>query len=301
MTLVQDMGRFDSLLEWASEMAEGSWAAWRDACLELQVEPTWAMQDLAALGHVEVDWAKDRFSCPPSTAAFLHRSSGSMLVTGARPRGLLDDLFALEATLQDLDFVIHEPAPQSRGPRTVLIEAELDDVEELCQAAGLDYVFDPASRIADALPQASLDHVANHENWPPRDEVPRRRFDPQTMRFRVTSDADETGLWWYDGYRREEAWIRNTDGWWQVPTREYAPFLAHPQVVFLRYLADHRQLFVPPSAPLPPLQARAATLASGRLPRRASGSGPAAWIYENVSGELADSISASLDTTLGEA
>src|SRR4051812_44784032 len=91
----------DALLEWASELVEGSWSQWREACAELDLEPTLAMQDLAALGHVEVDWTRDRFSCPPPTAAFLHRSSGSVLLTGARPRGLLERLAELEAELVD--------------------------------------------------------------------------------------------------------------------------------------------------------------------------------------------------------
>jgi len=301
VTVTLPTDRFDALLEWASEMSEGSWSAWRETCLELQVEPTWAMQDLAALGHVEVDWAADTFSCAPPTAAFLHRSSGSMLLTGARPRGLLEELSRLEAELEDLDFCVHEAIMQPRGPQTILIEAELDDIEELCAAAELEYVFDPAGRIADALPQATLQSVASHENWPPRDEVPRRRFDPDAFRFRIESGGEETGLWWYDGYRREEAWIRDRDGWWQVATREYAPFLAHPQCVFLRYEPKQRLLFVPQQVPLPPLQARAATLASGRLPRRSARSGPPSWVYDNISPELAARISASLDTPLGQA
>ncbi len=291
----------DALLEWASEISEGSWSHWRETCLELGLEPTLAMQDLSALGHVEVDWTTDRFSCPPPTAAFLHRSSGSVLLTGARPRGLLDRLAELEARLVDeLDFFVHDPTPQLRGPRTVLIEAELDDIDELCTAAGLEYVFDPAGRIAQALPEATLARVAHRESWPPRDDVPRRLFDPHTFRF-APAAGEPDGVWWYDGYRREEAWIRTTECWWQVPTREYAPYLAHPDVVFLRYDVGRRQLTVPQPVPLPPLQARCATLASGRLPRRSASPNGTSVLYENISGEVAGRIATSLGTVLGEA
>lgn len=295
----QDAGPFDALLEWASELSGGSWSQWRETCRELRIEPTRAMQDLAALGHVEIDWSMDRFSCPPPTAAFLHRSSGSVLLTGARPRGLLDRLAQLEIARDALDFYVHDATVQPRGPCTVLIEAELDDVDELCAAAGLKYVFDPAGRIAERLPEATLDRVGHRESWPPRDDVPRRLFDPHSLQFE-SAVGDHNGLWWYNGYRREEAWIRTLECWWHVPTREYAPYLADPDAVFLRYDADRRQLAVPHLVPLPPLQARCATLASGRLPRRApSTSGATAVLYENISRQLAERIATSLGTPLG--
>jgi hypothetical protein len=317
-TTTKAAGRHDTLLEWASELAEGSWAQWRAACAELDVEPTLAMQDLAALGHVEMDWSADRFACPPPTAAFLHRSSGCVLLTGARPRGLLNRLAGLEAHL-DLDFVVHEPCPQHRGPKTVLIEVELDDAEQLCEAAELTWVFDPADRIASALPVSTLAALASREDWPPRDDVPRQHFDPATMEYRIEPACDsERGLWRYDGYRRAEAWFFDEKHWWHLPTREYAPYLAHPDVTFIRFRQAARQLLVPCRVPLPPLQARAATLASGRLPRRTSASGPESsnwsitsdggmpprpsppsWTYENISEALARRIAGSLATTLG--
>ncbi|HXN39370.1 MAG TPA: hypothetical protein VN892_15125 [Solirubrobacteraceae bacterium] len=291
--------RFDVLLEWASELSAGSWSQWREACGGVGIEPTLAMQDLAALGHIEVDWTADRFSCPPPTAAFLHRSSGSVLLTGARPRGLLDRLSAVSSEAEDLDVFVHEPVFQQCGPKTVLIEVELDDVGDLCNALELEYVFDPALRIAERLAVATLGRVAHREDWPPRDEIPRRFFNPEQMRFNSVGTDDTCGLWWYEGYRREEAWIRDEAQWWQVPTREYAPYLAYPNATFLLYSPERRQLRVPARVPLPPLQARAATLASGRLPRRAASPLGDVRFYENISCELARRISRSLGTPLG--
>jgi hypothetical protein len=181
----------------------------------------------------------------------------------------------------------------------VLIEAELDDLDELCALTGLEYVFDPADRIADRLGVATLERVAHREDWPPRDEIPRRRFDPASMRFGSAVNGETRGLWWYDGYRREEAWIRDEAGWWQVPIREYAPYLTYPHVGFLRYSRERQQLLVPSLVPLPPLQARAATLASGRLPRR-SGT-RSEWLYENITPVLAKRFTDSLATPLGAA
>jgi hypothetical protein len=291
----------DTLLEWASELAEGSWGQWCDACRELSVEPTVAMLNLAALGHVEVDWSANRFCCPPPTAAFLHRSSGCVLLTGARPRGLLARLTELEAELDDLDFALHDPCAQRRGPQTVLIEVGLSDAEALCEAAGLQWAFDPAGRIAQALGVATLEDLASREDWPPRDGIPRQRFDPRAMSYRPDRGlGSERGLWRYDGYRRAEAWFHDGQQWWHLPTREYAPYLAHPEVSFLRYRRSVRQLLVPSIAPLPPLQARAVTLASGRLPLHSPLAGPPAWAYGNISADLAQRIATSLATPLAE-
>ena len=137
------------------------------------------------------------------------------------------------------------------------------------------------------------------KSYPPRDDIPRQRFSARTMRYEPDrGDASQNGLWSYDGYRRAEAWLYDNGSWWFFQTREYAPYLAHPNTTFLRYRRAARQLLVPQPVPLPPLQARAATLASGRLPMRAGAKGPPAWGYENVSEELAERIAQSLGTPL---
>jgi len=298
-TAVATASGHDVLLEWASEMAEGSWAQWCDAARQLRVEPNSAVQDFAALGHVEVDWSKNRFSCPPPTAAYLPRSSGCVVVTGARPRGFLPRLRELEAERDDLGFCLHGPYPQRHGPDTLLIEVDLDDAPALCEAAGLVWTFDPADRIAQTLPIATFQTVAIQESWPPRDDVPRQRFNAEKMRFETErGEGSQRGLWFYDGYRRAEAWLFDGASWWMFPTREYAMYLAHPQVTFLRYRRTACQLLVPLLSALPPLQARAATLASGRLPLPAVSKGPRSLAYENVSLELAQRVAASLGTPL---
>jgi hypothetical protein len=119
------------------------------------------------------------------------------------------------------------------------------------------------------------------------------------MTLRVVADPhDETGLWWYDGYRRAEAWIARSDGWWHVPIREYAPYLAFGDRALLRYDNAHGRLVVFQRAPLPPLHARVATLASGRLPRPAGTAGPPSWSYENIDPQLAHQLAHSLASSL---
>jgi hypothetical protein len=296
---VNALSGYDVLLEWASERSEGPWAQWCDAARQLRVEPNGAVQDFAALGHVEVDWSANRFSCPPPTAAYLPGSSGCVVVTGARPRGFIAQLRELEAERDDLGFCLHGPYPQHHGPDTLLIEVDLDDAQALCEAARLVWAFDPAHRIAQLLPHATLETVAERESWPPRDGVPRQRFNPKMMRFETErGESSQRGLWSYDGYRRSEAWLFDGCSWWMFPTREYAMYLAHPEVTFLRYRQTACQLLVPLLAPLPPLQARAATLASGRLPLSAVSKGPRSLAYENISPALAERIAESLRTPL---
>ncbi len=288
----------DRLLEWASEMADGSWAQWCDAARELRLDPTGAMRDFAALGHVEMDWTANRFCCAPPTAAYLHRSSGCVLLTGARPRGFLKRLVELEVERDELGFCLQRPYPQPHGPQTMFIEVELEDARAMCDAAGLVWAFDPAGRIAEALPDAALETVAMRESWPPREDIPRQRFSPLKMGFVTDRGENQRGLWFYDGYRRSEAWLFDGDSWWMFPTREYAIYLAHPETTFLRHRETACQLLVPLVAPLPPLQARAATLASGRLPLRAVSKGPTSLAYENIPLDLAQRIANSLGTTL---
>lgn len=298
-TTAEALSCYDVLLEWASEMSEGSWAQWCDAARQLRVEPNSAVRDFAALGHIEMDWSANRFSCPPPTAAYLPRSSGCVVVTGARPRGFIAELRELEAERDELGFCLHGPYPQPHGPDTLLVEVDLDDAPALCEAAGLVWAFNPADRIAQLLPEATLQTVAVQESWPPRDDVPRQRFNPKMMRFETErGEASQRGLWFYDGYRRAEAWLFDGSSWWMFPTREYAMYLSHPHVTFLRYRQTAGQLLVPLLAPLPPLQARAATLASGRLPLRAVSKGPSSLAYENISPALAEHIAQSLATPL---
>ena len=82
------MNSYNTLLEWASEIGGGSWLSWRDACAHLGVGASSAARNLAALGHVEFDWIDSRFAVAPKAAVFTLHSSGCLLLTGARRRGM---------------------------------------------------------------------------------------------------------------------------------------------------------------------------------------------------------------------
>lgn len=293
------MSAHNSLLGWASERGSGSWVHWINACRHLELttgkrlDATGAARRLSALGHIEFDWRRNRFAAAPPAAVLIPRSSGCVIITGARHRGMRDELDALIAN-SDLNVWLRDPIPQPEGPDTWLLEAELDEVQAFCTEARLEFEFDSGRRIAqDLCPQASLDTAA--EPWPegPDDRYPRSWLDPDQLRFQQNAKLpDDSGLWHVSERRRDEAYIRMHGSWHHVPVREYGPFLAYPQSSFLRYREKAYELDVPNLTPLPPLLARAATLQSGRLPLRYGTSHR----YLNVDLELAGSIAGRLRT-----
>jgi hypothetical protein len=277
---------FDSLVEWASEVGAGSWSAWREACGYLRVEPTGAAQRLSALGHVEFDWVDDRFAVSPPTAVLTFHSSGCLLLTGARRRDARERLDRLNDQ-GDYDIDLRPPIPQEDGPETWLIEAELDDVERFCVAAGLGLEIDSGRRIAEALPRASLDSCAEEGRPDPR--FPRKWIDPTLGRPGRNVPGSTDGLWWVEEYRRDVAFVRRDGVWFRVPTREYGPYLAYPDHPFITYSREAARLAVDYQAPLPPLLARAATLQSGRLPKRDT-SRSYRHVYVNIDEQLVELI-----------
>lgn len=286
------MNTYDQLLEWASERGEGTWSQWRDTCAYLGIEANQASRRLSALGHVEFDWVANRFACAPPTAVLTLRSSGCVIVTGARPRSLrerLKELYADEDAGYDVD--LRDPVPQERGPETWLVEAAIEDIGPFCEAAALRFELDSGRRIAQVLPVASLDAVAQAER--PDGRFPRKWFDARFRTFRSESANGADGLWWVEEYRREVAFIRREAEWYRLPTREYGPYLAYPQTSFISYSEALQFVTVDNATPLPPLLARALTLQSGRL---AFVEGATRHVYVNIDEELAELVQEKLDT-----
>lgn len=281
------MNAYDLLLEWASERGQGSWRQWRDACGTLAIdEPSQAARRLSALGHVEFDWVDNRFACAPPTATLTLNASGCLLVTGARPRGMRDELNRLWQE-EELDIDLREPLDQEGGPATWLVEAEMDDLERFCSLARLELHVHAGRRLLDALPPATLEMVG--EQGRPSGRFPRSWFqpDPPFWLRAERPDGGEEGLWWVEEYRRKTAFVCRDGDWFRIPVREYGPYIAYPDIIFARYDETAASVEVDNRAPLPPLIARALTLQSGRLPReRRAGKHS----YVNVDGPMAELV-----------
>lgn len=262
------MNAYDLLLEWASERGQGNWRHWRDACAALAIDgPSQAARRLSALGHVEFDWVDNRFACAPPTASLTLHASGCLLLTGARPRGLREELERLWAE-QELNVDMRDPLPQDAGPATWLIEAEMDELERFCSLAGFELHVHAGRRLLEALPAASLETAGEPSR--PSGRFPRSWFQPEPPFWLRPErpDGGEEGLWWVEEYRRKAAFVCREGEWFRIPVREYGPYLAYPDCTFASYTEPLALLEVDDRTPLPPLIARALTLQSGRLPRR---------------------------------
>ncbi|HLH67740.1 MAG TPA: hypothetical protein VKY90_01585 [Candidatus Dormibacteraeota bacterium] len=278
------MSPHDRLLAWASEVGAGSWKQWKDACDHLGLEPTESARNLSALGHTEFDWIDNRFACTPPTAAFIPRSSGSVIVTGARPRWLRP---RLEQACEDerFDVYFHPPVAQRKGPKTWLIEAEPADLEAFCAETGLRFEVDPGRRILELTPRLSLAAAAEPDR--PRERFPRAWVDPEALLDHYDAPPDREGLWMVREWRRDEAFLMRGGRWYRVPVREHGVYLAYPRRRFLAYQRSRQRLLVPDAAPLPPLLARGATLQSGRLPLPCP---PRRHAYVNISEDMLELI-----------
>jgi hypothetical protein len=283
------MNRHDELLEWASELGSGSWGVWRDACDYLHLGSNSAARKLAALGHLEFDWVANRFAAAPPAAVFTFHSSGCLLLTGARRRGLRERIEVLHEE-GDYGIDLRPPVPQEKGPETWLVEADLEEMERFCSAIGFALEIDSGRRMLKALPAASLEACAEEARPDPR--FVRRWLNPKLGIFQTNVDASTDGLWWVKEDRRDIALLRRRGDWFRVTTREYGPYLAYSERSFITYNSALGLLSVDNQAPLPPLIARAATLQSGRL---AKPDGPNRHAYVNIDSELAGLIESKLD------
>ena len=277
------------MLEWASEAGGGNWRTWRDACGHLDLEENAAATKLSALGHIEFDWVDNRFGVAPSVAVLTLHSSGCLLLTGSRRRGLRHRLESLYAE-GDYGIDLRLPVAQADGPETWLVEADLDDMQDFCNDAELAFEIDSGRRILEALPRASLELCAEEGRPDPR--FVRRWLNPRFGILEIDVDPSTDGLWWVKEDRRDVAFIRRAGTWFRVPTREYGPYLAYADRSFIAYKSSVDVLSVDNQAPLPPLVARALTLQSGRLAKADGGSRHA---YVNVDEALAELVQAKLD------
>jgi hypothetical protein len=295
-------GAHDALLTWCSETGSGAIQAFRAACRHLtKLPPATAARTLSALGHVEFDWNRGWYAAAPTVLTTVPGLAGRLLLTGARPLGLMQRLaLVAEEAHFDID-VSREPCHQfGEGPSTVLIDGDPADAVGFAEAAGI--VFCPAAhhRIAELLAVVSVDGGAG-VSYRPDTRFPHARIDPYTFRPRWDLDDDdrEDGLWFYRTWgQRGQTVLRGDGACLLLSQREYGPYMMRRPIdadPVLEYRRAHQVLVVDAAAPLPALHARAACLCSGRVPiRRHAAPGVAHDHYVNVDPVTAERITSTL-------
>jgi hypothetical protein len=258
-----------------------------------------AAQRLGQLGHVEFDWRARNAAAAVETICSIPTLDGIYLLTGARPLDLVERLEQLASEGYDISF---HPAQHQNGiaPSTVFAEGEQAEMLRFSKAAGVRFELLAGPRLASVLPPLRLDRLADRAQ--PDRRFPYAPVEHETMRPRWNASERPTsdGLWLFGSHARQHTYYLCVNSeWWHIPTHEYAAYLARAllgeQRPVIAYDAIDRHLLVSRRAPLPPLQARAAALCSGRAPRVArNGDGELDDVYVNVDAKTADAIVCSL-------
>jgi hypothetical protein len=275
----QALTHHDALLTWCSERGSGTLDEFTASCAYLGLDAHDAMRGLSCIGHVEFDLRRRRFAAAPPTLATIPGLPAQLLLTGARPYGLVT-ILAQVAGQGNLDIDVHrEGAPQfGYGPSTFFVEADARDAPAFCEQALIRFGADAHRVLADQLPDIRIDTATVAHT--PDTRFPHARVDPHTFRARWDQDieAHQPGLWLYRTFGgRPELLLVGGDGRGRlVLDNDYAPYLMDrpgmhdddPADPIIEYRRATRLLIVNAAAPLPILHARAACLCSGRLPIR---------------------------------
>lgn len=318
----------DWLLQWVSERGSGTLADFKDAWdwLQKQRSEDWhrdgankawiEISDLAALGHLEISWeGKKEWSVAPPVLTMLPNSGCRALLAGARNLSLVDPV-TLESGAGDslLNRVVNagkldiyaQCLPQYRGsekgPSAIVIAADSPEtVRTLADECGIGFSYSICDELSSMFP-----NLARYVDLWKRRQMPIGHsievFDVDRVRWIPCSEtqASEPGL-----YAVKLSWdvvrILQTSTETSVhATREHAIYerMRWDDRNVLDYSPFDDELWVPTQAPLPPLQARAATLASGMLPRYERRHDMHGVVYVNVSDHLADRIAKSLEQEL---
>jgi hypothetical protein len=310
-------GTHDRMLTYVSERGRGTWAQFKQTFDWLAGEDddpaakAWiAARNLSSLGHMEIDWDAGTWSAAPPLVTLLPRSGARALITGARTRHLRHQL---EAAVEDADLWLDEldqadaprpgSPPRERGPSTLLLSCRRhQDAEKLASRIGASYTYAAASMIAGLLPPlAAYARLFDPGDLPAG--FPAERFDPSALTWAPADAASEAGLYRCRTFSGHVHVLRNWDGRSLRVVREHGVYevLRWEQRTVLAYDRARETLLVPATADLPVLQARAATLSSGRLPRLLGPAATPQLAYRNVAAAVAEQIAASLSQELAAA
>lgn len=320
----------DWILQWVSEKGSGTLAEFKDTWDWLQqfndqnwhrdgANKAWIeVADLAALGHLEISWeGRKEWAVAPPVMTMLPNSGCRALLAGARNLSLVEPE-TIEAGTGDsrLNAVIREGTldvyaeclPQYRGtgkgPSAIVVAADSPEaVKELADECGIGFSYSVCDELSSMFPS-----LARYVDlWQPR-AMPQghsiEMFDVDTVRWIACYEMEdfEPGL-----YAVKMSWdiihiLQTAPGLSVHATREHAVYrrMSWDGRNVLDYSRTDNELWVPVQAPLPPLQARAATLASGMLPRYEKRHDMHGVVYVNIAEQLANRIADSLEQILNK-
>lgn len=296
--------RRELLLNWASEIGEGSLTEWRAGA-------TWAipgleraganrmLAGLAALGHVEVDWEAGDWRVAEPALTLLPDAGGHGFLTGARTASYRQQLESDPAPDIDALLMFKE---QSDGPDSCYVSASSEgEMEELADIIGARYSHSVPLRLSPLLPGIGQ-MIADRSSLRGKPDLGLERFEVETLSFAEVESDSAPGLYRYDSPGRPELrWIDDEDSVYKVDLSVGT----HAEIsrvspedgagaIQWRPAGTNGNLEVRLTAPLPLLHSRAATLCSGRIPRRQG----RVLIYPNVPLDLSERIAATLGGAL---
>jgi hypothetical protein len=299
---------YELFLEWLSERGSGRWSLfvaahdWLFNAGRSQsegIKAAWTARTLSDLGHLEIDWRAQRWSVTPSILTVLPTAGARSLLTGGRTRTLMRRLDE-ETNEAVTDNIVFDRHHQDDGPDAVFfVSRDETDVEELASRLGINYDYCAADSLSAALP--SLDsYLAVSEATPSPTGYEVQRFDATSLHWSTAASDAAPGLYAYEVYGlARQRFVTQSCVNHEVERAIgiYAE-LRRTNTQTLRWTADdiNGVLIVPGQAPLPALQARAATACSGlaaTFSRSAS-----TRRYVNVPLGIAERIAASLGQSL---
>lgn len=286
----------DLVFDWMSETGAGTWDDAREKIAAVQMgllrkKPAWIVaSQLSDSGHLDVDWSANRWSTSRPALCVLPGTALCATWTGARPRRVWRDL---QEQVVDLTSVFNFDIAQPEGLTASFIKAaSVDELAECAARLDLDFVIDPANRLADVIPTLR----------PPQERAAAltptetiQWFDGHALVWRpVEHIGDLHGLFRVERRGRREARWRDANGGWFKVDQPAGMFLSltDPGPRVLRWRpppADRSEpsyLEVREPMLLPEVARRAAVASSGLLPIRSDG-----WLqYRNVSQRVAKRI-----------
>lgn len=280
---------------WMAELGSGSlttfkarahWLA-RTSGVDIHVgEPGRWLRDAAALGHIEVDWDRGRWSAAPRVLTCLPAGDGYAVLTGLRHAAFLRQVEQLAADELQVDWI---EQPSTAGglarPSTVFIQYDpQSDIDDIAQALGAEFVTCAAVQLAERLPALRLGPPAAA---PAYGNTALQRYAPAERKWVPVARASGAGAYRHDAAGPMEYRWHDGSAWWRtdLATAVFWSLAAEGRSA-LRWRQDAPgsertgQLFTDWGAPLPPLHQRCAVLCTGLIPQFASAAQTA--IYDNV-------------------